>query len=76
MFAKPQAFTLHVPEAHIEDLKARLARTRLPDQAPDSRWEYGADLTYMRSLIEYWRTSFDCAHRKQSSMPFHSSRSR
>ena len=59
MFAKPQAFTLHVPDAQIEDLKARLVRTRLPDQAPNSRWEYGADLTYMRSLIEYWRTSFD-----------------
>jgi len=59
MSTKPQPFTLHVPDADIEDLKARLARTRLPDQAPDSRWEYGADLIYIRSLIEYWGTTFD-----------------
>jgi len=59
MSAKPQPFTLHVAEADIEDLKARLARTRLPDQAPNSRWEYGADLTYIRELIDYWCTTFD-----------------
>ena len=59
MSAKPQPVTLHVPDADIEDLRARLARTRLPDQVPNARWEYGADLRYMRSLIEYWRTTFD-----------------
>ncbi len=59
MSAKPQPFTLHVPDAHMDDLRARLARTRLPDQVSNSRWEYGADLSYMRSLIEYWRTTFD-----------------
>jgi hypothetical protein len=59
MSAKPQPLTLHVPDADIEDLRARLARTRLPDQVPNARWEYGADLSYMRSLIEYWRTTFD-----------------
>lgn len=59
MPAKPQPFTLHVPEADIAELKERLARTRFPDQAPHSRWEYGADLGYMRGLVEYWRNVFD-----------------
>ena len=59
MSSKPQPFTLRVLDADIDDLRKRLARTRLPDQVPNSRWEYGADLSYMRSLIEYWRTSFD-----------------
>lgn len=59
MSSKPQPFTLRVLDADIDDLMKRLARTRLPNQVPNSRWEYGADLSYMRSLIEYWRTSFD-----------------
>ena len=37
----PQPFTLHVPEADIADLHARLAKTRFPDQAPDAPWAYG-----------------------------------
>jgi pimeloyl-ACP methyl ester carboxylesterase len=56
---KPQPFTLQVPEGDIEDLRARLARTRFPDQAPGVPWAYGADLGYMRGLVEHWRTSFD-----------------
>ena len=56
---KPQPFTLHVPDADIVDLRARLARTRFPDQAPDAPWAYGTDLGYMRGLVEHWRTRFD-----------------
>ena len=55
----PQPFTLHVPDADIIELHARLARTRFPDQAPDAPWAYGADLSYIRTLTEYWRTEFD-----------------
>ena len=55
----PKPFTLHVPDAEIADLHARLARTRFPDQTPGERWAYGADLAYMRTLVEHWRTTFD-----------------
>ena len=48
-----------MPEAALEDLRARLARTRLPDALPDAGWTTGADLGYMRSLIAYWRAGFD-----------------
>jgi microsomal epoxide hydrolase len=62
MVLRPQPFTLHVPDDDLTDLKARLARTRLPDQAPGAPWAYGTDLTYLRSLIEYWRTGLIGVH--------------
>lgn len=52
-------FTYHVPDDAIADLKARLALTRLPDQAPDAPWAYGTDVGYLRGLLDYWRDSFD-----------------
>ena len=55
----PQPFTLHVPEADIAELHARLAKTRFPDQAPDAPWAYGTDLGYLRGLVEHWRSRFD-----------------
>ena len=59
MTSPPLPFTLHVPDADVTDLKARLARTRLPDQTPGRPWAYGTDVAYLRSLIDYWRNSFD-----------------
>jgi microsomal epoxide hydrolase len=52
-------FTLHVSDSEIADLKLRLARARLPDQAPDAPWAYGTDVGYLRGLIDYWQTDFD-----------------
>lgn len=54
-----KSFTYHVPDGEIADLKARLALTRLPDQAPDAPWTYGTDLGYLRGLLDYWRDGFD-----------------
>lgn len=56
---QPEPFTLSVGDDEIADLKARLARTRWPDQAPGEPWVYGANVAYMRELTEYWRTAFD-----------------
>jgi pimeloyl-ACP methyl ester carboxylesterase len=53
------AFKLSVPAADIADLRERLGRTRFPDQAPGPAWEYGADVAWMRKLVEYWRDDFD-----------------
>jgi len=57
--AQPQPFTLRVPDAAIADLRERLARTRLPDQAPGEAWAYGTDVAYLHGLVEYWRSAFD-----------------
>ena len=34
MSADPTPFRLNIPESALEDLQARLARTRLPDEPP------------------------------------------
>lgn len=41
----PMPFTVHVSDDDIADLRARLARTRFPDQAPDAPWAYGTDMS-------------------------------
>ena len=55
----PKPFTLHIRDAEIADLQARLARTRFPDEPPLAPWSTGTSLTYLKSLIDYWQTGFD-----------------
>ncbi|MGH1417949.1 MAG: epoxide hydrolase family protein [Hyphomicrobiaceae bacterium] len=61
----PQAFTLQIPESQITDMQERLKRTRFPDQAPGGPWAYGADLTYMQTLVDYWQSEFDWRAQEQ-----------
>ena len=57
MDVKP--FTIAVEDRVLEDLRQRLADTRWPDEIPNSGWEYGSNLAYIKELVEYWRTDFD-----------------
>ncbi|XOC82172.1 epoxide hydrolase (plasmid) [Microvirga sp. M2] len=59
MSSRPQPFRLHVPEVALTDLRERLSRTRLPDQAPGEPWAYGTEVAYMSTLIDSWRDRFD-----------------
>ena len=52
-------FSVEVPEAVLSDLRERLARTRWPDEANGPGWKYGAELDYVKNLVEYWRDGFD-----------------
>jgi len=54
-----QPFRIDIPQADVADLRARLARTRWPDQLAGVGWEYGIPLDYVRDLAEYWQTSYD-----------------
>src|SRR5437764_14704321 len=54
-----EPFRIDVPDAVLDDLRDRLARTRWADQIPGSGWDYGTDEQYLQELCEYWRTSFD-----------------
>ena len=54
-----QPFQLHISNDAIDDLRARLLRTRFPDQTPGEPWAYGTDLAYLRQLVAYWQTHFD-----------------
>ena len=52
-------FRIDVPQADLDDLRDRLARTRWPDQLPGVGWDYGIPLEYVRELAWYWRDEYD-----------------
>jgi hypothetical protein len=52
-------FRIDIPQAELDDLRDRLARTRWPDQLPGAGWDYGIALDDVRELAEYWRTGYD-----------------
>ena len=56
---EPTPFSIRIPDAILADLRARLERVRWPDAIPGAGWQYGTDLTYLRQLVEYWRTQYD-----------------
>ena len=54
-----EPFTIDIPQADLDDLADRLARTRWPDELPDAGWDYGIPLARMKELTEHWRTAYD-----------------
>jgi pimeloyl-ACP methyl ester carboxylesterase len=52
-------FTIHVEDEILDDLRARLVRTRLPDQIDGTGWEYGIPVSYVRELVDSWRDTYD-----------------
>ena len=52
-------FTIAVEDSVLEDLQQRLAETRWPDEIPNTGWDYGSNLAYLKELVEHWRTKFD-----------------
>ncbi len=57
--AQVESFKVDVSDEVLKDLRERLDRTRFPDEVPDTGWEYGTNLAYMKELVEYWRTRYD-----------------
>jgi epoxide hydrolase len=54
-----QSFRIEIPEADLDDLRDRLARTRWPSDLPGVGWSRGVPLEYLRELAEHWRTGYD-----------------
>jgi epoxide hydrolase len=52
-------FRIEVPEADLDDLHDRLARTRWPDELPGAGWSRGVPLGYLEELAAYWRHGYD-----------------
>jgi pimeloyl-ACP methyl ester carboxylesterase len=52
-------FTVAIPDADIDDLKARLARTRWPNPETVSDWSQGVRLANAQTLIGYWEREYD-----------------
>jgi len=61
-----QPFTVQVPQVTLDDLRDRLARTRWTDEVAGAGWDYGANLSYMKDLIAYWRDGFDWRVQEQT----------
>ena len=54
-----QPFRIAIPEADLDDLRARLARTRLPERETPDDWSQGIPLSYVRELVAYWKNGYD-----------------
>lgn len=52
-------FRIDIPQDRLDDLKARLAAARWPEQPPGTGWERGVPVDYLKDLAEYWRTGYD-----------------
>jgi len=54
-----QSFKIAIPQATLDDLRQRLARTRWPDEVERAGWDYGTNLGYMKELADYWQHEYD-----------------
>ncbi|MFI7670474.1 epoxide hydrolase family protein [Nocardia sp. NPDC049526] len=54
-------FRIDIPQAELDELRARLASARLPHSVPgtESDWGRGIAPDHLRELAEYWRDGFD-----------------
>jgi pimeloyl-ACP methyl ester carboxylesterase len=54
-----QPFRIEVPQADLDDLSARLDRTRWTDELPGVGSSYGTPLADVKRLAGYWRSGYD-----------------
>jgi pimeloyl-ACP methyl ester carboxylesterase len=63
-------FRIEIPQADLDDLADRLARTRWADELPldtggpqtgpiPPGWEYGVPVAYVRDLVDHWQHKYD-----------------
>ena len=58
-------FRVAVAPAEIDDLRARLARTRWPEPATVPDWSQGVPLEVLRGICDYWARDYDWYEREQ-----------
>jgi hypothetical protein len=54
-----ERFAVDVPQATLDDLDARLARTRWPGELDGAGWEDGTSPAFLQELVGWWQTGFD-----------------
>jgi hypothetical protein len=52
-------FTVQIPEAEIEALRARVAATRWPHKELVGDWSQGVQLAMLQELARYWAADYD-----------------
>jgi len=69
--ASIKPFHVHISDSVIADLRRRLAETKWPDQLPHTTWEYGADISRVRELSDYWQKGYDWRAQESRINRFH-----
>jgi len=54
-----EQFEIRVEDATLDDLRERLARTRIPDEIEGGGWDYGVPYDSLAELVDYWRDEYD-----------------
>ncbi len=54
-----EPYSVAIPDDALDDLRQRLARTRLPDELAGVGGDRGAPLADVRRLVTHWREAFD-----------------
>src|SRR3954465_5636053 len=52
-------FTIEIPQADLEDLRARLAATRWPEKEPVDDLSQGVPLALVQKVARYWHDEYD-----------------
>ena len=52
-------FTIEIPEAELEALRARIAATRWPEKETVADQSQGVQLATMQELARYWASDYD-----------------
>jgi len=52
-------FSVTVPQADLDDLRERLARTRWPEAETVDGWQQGVPLERLQAICTYWREAYD-----------------
>ncbi|QFG23780.1 epoxide hydrolase family protein [Actinomadura sp. WMMB 499] len=52
-------FRIDVPQADLDDLRDRLARTRWPSPMDEGDWRRGVPVPYVRDMAAYWADGYD-----------------
>ncbi|MGH7963789.1 MAG: epoxide hydrolase family protein, partial [Candidatus Binatia bacterium] len=66
-----EPFTIAVPEETLTDLRARLTKTRWPDDFANPQWQYGTNLAYLKELVDYWLHQYDWRRHERAMNEFH-----
>ena len=54
-----EPFQIDVPQATLDDLRARLAATRPVPERDVADWGAGTSPAFLAALVEHWRTTYD-----------------
>ncbi|WIG59326.1 MAG: Epoxide hydrolase [Ktedonobacterales bacterium] len=64
-------FSIQIEEEVLTDLRARIHKTRWPNQIPGSGWEQGTNLDYLKQMLRYWADEFDWRSHEREVNSFH-----